>query len=58
MPLNLIGPEHTFSTHHSLETSSKGLLLYDFIFSKEISSDVKNKMTHTPIGPIPGPPPP
>lgn len=57
MPLNLIGPEHTFSTHLSLEVSSKGLLLVDLIFSY-ISSDVKNKMTHTPTGPIPGPPPP
>jgi hypothetical protein len=58
MLLNLVGPEHTFFTYLSLEMSSKGRLLVDLIFSKDISSDVKNKRTHTPTGPIPGPPPP
>jgi hypothetical protein len=58
MPLNLVGPELTFFTHLSLEISSKRLLSVYLIFYKDISSDVKNKMTHTPTGPIPGPPPP
>jgi len=58
MPLNLVGPELTFFTHLSLEMSIKGLFLVYVTFSKDISSDVKNKMTHTPTGPIPGPPPP
>lgn len=58
MPLNLVGPELTFFTHLSLEMSSKKLLLVDLTLSKDISSDAKNKMTHTPTGPIPGPPPP
>jgi len=57
MPLNLVGPKLTFFTH-LIEMSSKRLLLVYVAFSEDISGDVKNKMTHTPTGPIPGPPPP